>query len=66
MKLVLLAAVLIPAGFLTRNLLVGFGALVVAIVLVVVGVRRRRRCDGACHLPSPRGDEERSGQVASS
>jgi hypothetical protein len=63
-KLVVLAALLIPAGFLTRNLLVALGALVVAGLLVVVAVRRRRRCDGACHVPEPHGEKEHSRHVA--
>jgi predicted lipid-binding transport protein (Tim44 family) len=64
-KLVVLAALLIPAGFLTENTLIGLVALVVALLLIVVAVRRRRRCDGGCHLPGRRGDEERSEEMRS-
>lgn len=59
-KLVVLAALLVPAGFLTENTLIGLGAVAVAILLIVVAVRRRRRCDGGCHPPRRHGDEERS------
>jgi hypothetical protein len=62
-KLVVLAALLIPPGFLTENTLIGLGALTVAILLIVIAVRRRRRCDGTCHLTGRRGDEKRSAEV---
>jgi hypothetical protein len=62
-KLVVLAALLIPAGFLTENTLIGLGVLAVAILLVVLAVRGRRRCDGTCHLPGRRGDDKRTEKV---
>ncbi len=51
-KLVVLAAVLAPSGFLTRNVWLGVLGLALAAGLVAVSVRRRRRCDGACHVPA--------------
>ncbi len=44
-----LAAVLAPSGFLTRNVWLGVLGLALAAGLVAVSVRRRRRCAGACH-----------------
>jgi hypothetical protein len=54
-KLVVLAALLAPAGFLTGEIGFAIGGLVLAGVLIVWAVRRRHRCDGTCHVPeSPR------------
>jgi hypothetical protein len=50
-KLLVLAALLAPTGFLTDNLAVGVIGLVVAAALIGFAVRRRHRCDGACHVP---------------
>jgi hypothetical protein len=50
-KLLVLAAVVAPTGFLTDNWVVGVAGLVVATVLLAFAVRRRHRCDGVCHVP---------------
>ncbi len=50
-KLLILAALLAPTGFLTDNLVVGVIGLVVAAALMGFAVRSRHRCDGACHVP---------------
>jgi LPXTG-motif cell wall-anchored protein len=60
-KLIVLAAVLIPSGFLTQNLWVAAVGIALAVVLVVVAVRRRRYCSGACHVPATGRIEERPG-----
>jgi hypothetical protein len=50
-KLLIIGAVLAPAGFLTSNVALGLVGLVVSVVLVALAVRRRRSCSGACHVP---------------
>jgi hypothetical protein len=50
-KLLVLAALVAPTGFLTDNLVVGVIGLAVAAALIAFAVRRRHRCDGVCHVP---------------
>jgi membrane-bound ClpP family serine protease len=50
-KLLLLGAVLVPAGFLTSNVIIGLAGVAVAALLLAFAVRSRRRCRGACHVP---------------
>lgn len=52
-KFVVLAALLAPAGFLTRNAWLAVLGVAVAAVLVSVSICRRRRCAGECHPPPP-------------
>jgi MYXO-CTERM domain-containing protein len=49
-KLVVLAALLAPAGFLTGEVGFAVAGLVLAGLLVAWAVRRRHRCDGTCHV----------------
>jgi hypothetical protein len=51
-KLVILAALLVPTGFLTRNVVIGAVGVVIGLAVLVIAVRRRSRRDGTCHLPS--------------
>ncbi len=51
-KLLVVGALLIPAGFLTSNLALGLLGLVAAGILVGFAVRSRRSCIGACHVPA--------------
>lgn len=50
-KLLLLAALLAPAGFLAGDIWFAIASLVLASLLVAWAVRRRHRCDGTCHVP---------------
>ena len=50
-KLLVVAALLAHAGFLTDNIVVGVIGLALAAALVAFAVRRRHRCDGVCHVP---------------
>jgi hypothetical protein len=50
-KLLLVGAVLAPAGFLTSNLVFGALSLIAAAILVGLAVRSRRTCSGTCHVP---------------
>lgn len=50
-KLLLLAALLAPAGFLAGDVWFAIAGLVLASLLVAWAVRRRHRCDGSCHVP---------------
>jgi hypothetical protein len=59
-KLLVLAALVAPAGFLTDNAVIGVIGLLIAAGLVWWAIRRRRACDGDCHLPEP--EEQRSSQ----
>jgi hypothetical protein len=52
-KLVVLAAVLAPAGFLTGEIGFAIGGLFLAGLLLAWAVRRRHGCDGTCHVPEP-------------
>lgn len=52
-KLLLVAALLAPAGFLTSSLALGLAGLVAAAIIVAFAVRRRRTCSGDCHVPHP-------------
>jgi hypothetical protein len=51
-KLLLFGALFAPAGLLSGNVLLGVGGLVVAVLLVALAVRSRKRCDGSCHAPA--------------
>jgi LPXTG-motif cell wall-anchored protein len=53
-KIILLAAVLALSGFVSWNVWIGALGLALASVFVIVAVRRRRRCQAACHVPSSR------------
>jgi hypothetical protein len=53
-KLVVLAALLAPAGFLTGEVGLAVAGLVLAGLLLGWAVRRRHRCDGTCHVPESR------------
>jgi hypothetical protein len=57
-KLVILAALLVPTGFLTRNVVIGAVGVVIGLAVLVIAVRRRSRRDGTCHLPSPDTDQQ--------
>ncbi|WP_100501679.1 hypothetical protein [Geodermatophilus chilensis] len=50
-KLLVLAALVAPTGFLTDNLVVGVIGLAVAAAFIGFAVRSRHRCDGVCHVP---------------
>ena len=50
-KLLVVGALLAPAGFLTSNLALGLVGLAVAVTLLALAVRSRRICSGACHVP---------------
>jgi high-affinity Fe2+/Pb2+ permease len=52
-KLLVLAALIAPAGFLTRNTVIGVIGLLIAAGLVWWAIRRRHKCDGTCHLSEP-------------
>jgi hypothetical protein len=52
-KLVVLAALLAPAGLLTGELGLAVAGLVLAGLLLAWAVRRQHRCDGTCHIPEP-------------
>jgi hypothetical protein len=51
-KLLLFGALFAPAGLLSGNVLVSIGGLAVAVLLVALAVRSRKRCDGSCHVPA--------------
>jgi galactitol-specific phosphotransferase system IIC component len=51
-KLLLVGALFAPAGLLSGNVLLGIAGLAVAVLLVALAVRSRRRCDGSCHAPT--------------
>jgi hypothetical protein len=63
-KLLVLAALLAPTGFLTDNIVVGFTGLAVAAALVAFAVRRRPRCDEACHVPHAESRTSDAGRTA--
>ena len=51
-KLLLVGAVLAPAGFLTSNLVLGLLGLIATAVLVALAARSRSTCSGGCHAPT--------------
>jgi hypothetical protein len=51
-KLLLVGALFAPAGLLSGNVLLGIASLTVAVLLVALAVRSRKRCDGTCHAPA--------------
>jgi hypothetical protein len=51
-KLLLVGALFAPAGLLSGDVLLGIAGLAVAVLLVTLAVRSRRRCDGSCHAPA--------------
>ena len=60
--LLVVSALLVPAGFLTSSLALGLLGLTAAGILVGLAVRSRRTCSGACHVPAVRPSEpERPG-----
>jgi hypothetical protein len=51
-KLLLVGALFAPAGLLSGNVLLGIAGLAVAVLLVALAVRSRRRRDDSCHAPA--------------
>ncbi len=51
-KLLVVGALFAPAGLLSGSVLLGIAGLAVAVLLVTLAVRSRRRCDGSCHAPT--------------
>jgi hypothetical protein len=53
-KLVVLAALLAPSGFLTGEVGWALAGVIAAGLLLLWAVRRRRGCDGTCHVTDPK------------
>ncbi len=51
-KLLLVGALFAPAGLLSGNVLLGTAGLALAVLLVALAVRSRKRCDGTCRVPA--------------